>query len=322
MFVVSANHKVSDWQVLARLSERVSEIEARLHGQRPQPIVTVATCSRVELYGDTRDDAPSAEAVVEVLADVLEVPREQLEANLQVATGVDAIEHLHRMTAGLEAIAVGESEVGGQVRRAYTESIQAGRISPRLRRAFDDALRVNRDLRRLEPHQDTNLVALSLDLIPHAERLQKVLVIGTGEFARTVHQRMHQFGVHQHWNHSTSGRRIALPFPHERVDHDDLLHVIGQVDVVIAATGAEAPVVTRAMVDALREAGHAVPVLIDLAVTEDIERSIDEVHPVVRLEQLARQSAGSASDTHAKYVRLRAELLAHRMQVQMAGVAP
>ncbi len=315
MFVVSANHKVSSWDVLARLSERVPDVEARIHADGDVPIVTVATCNRVELYGDSAAHAPSLERVLEILAEVLDTTVSEVAPQVFVATGVDAIEHLHRMTSGLEAIAVGESEVGGQVRKAYTSSIQQGRISPTLRRAFDDALRVNRDLRRLEPHHDTNLVALSLDLIPDADRLSRVLVIGTGEFASIVHQRMHQFGVLEHWNHSTSGRRITLPFPSQRVESHELLDTLGLVDIVIAATGADAPVITREMIEVLQASGRRVPQLVDLAVTQDIDPSIDATHDVVRLEHLAHGAPSSASEAHAKYVRMRAELLAHRIEV-------
>lgn len=318
MYVVSANFKVSPWETLSRLSERVRDVEERIHADGDVPVVTVATCNRVELYGDAASDAPSLARVIEVFSEVLDVPEAQLYEQLFIAQGVDAIEHLHRMTSGLEAIARGESEVGGQVRKAYTNSIQAGRISPRLRRVFDDALRVNRDLRRLEPHEDTNLVALSMELIPDAQQLRKLLVIGTGEFARIVHQRMHQFGVHEQWNYSTSGRRIALPFASNRVDHDDLLEVLGEVDVVMAATGAPSPVITRDMIDLLQAAGRRVPVLVDLAVTQDIDFRIDGTHPVIRLEQLARNAASTPTEQHDKYVRMRAELLAHRMEVSMS----
>ena len=318
MYVVSANFKVSPWETLSRLSERVSLVEQRIHGAGDVPVITVATCNRVELYGDAASDAPSLARVIEVFSEVLDVPESQLYEQLFIAQGVDAIEHLHRMTSGLEAIARGESEVGGQVRKAYTNSIQAGRISPRLRRMFDDALRVNRDLRRLEPHEDTNLVALSMELIPDARQLKRLLVIGTGEFARIVHQRMHQFGVHEQWNYSTSGRRIALPFASHRVDAESLLEALTTVDIVMAATGAPEPVVTKRMIDALAQAGHRVPILVDLAVTQDIDLAIDATHPVIRLEQLARNAASTPSEQHDKYVRMRAELLAHRMEVSMA----
>lgn len=317
MYVVSANFKVSPWETLSRLSERVGIVEQRIHGDGDVPVITVATCNRVELYGDAVSDAPSLARVIEVFAEVLDVPEAQLYEQLFIAQGVDAIEHLHRMTSGLEAIARGESEVGGQVRKAYTNSIQAGRISPRLRRMFDDALRVNRDLRRLEPHEDTNLVALSMELIPDARNFKKLLVIGTGEFARIVHQRMHQFGVHEQWNYSTSGRRVALPFASHRVDAETLLDTLGEVDIVMAATGASEPVITKAMIERLQSAGRHVPVLVDLAVTQDIDFAIDTVHPVVRLEQLARNAASTPSEQHDKYVRMRAELLAHRMEVSM-----
>ncbi len=318
MYVVSANFKVSPWETLSRLSERVGIVEQRIHGTGDVPVVTVATCNRVELYGDAASEAPSLAAVIEVFSEVLDVPQAQLYEQLFVAEGVDAIEHLHRITAGLEAIARGESEVGGQVRKAYTQSIQAGRISPRLRRVFDDALRVNRDLRRLEPHEHTDLVARSMQLIPDADKLQRLLVIGTGEFARIVHQRMHQFGVLEQWNFSTSGRRISLPFSSHRVDPENLLDVLAQVDVVIAATGAARPVITKEMIIGLQSTNQRVPALIDLAVTQDIDLAIDATHPVIRLEQLARNVVDDAFDQHDKYVRMRAELLAHRMNVSQA----
>jgi glutamyl-tRNA reductase len=318
MYVVSANFKRTPWATLSQLAEAVEAVDQLVHAERNFPVVSVATCNRVEWYGDSTDEVDSQQLVIAALTTVLGQPLAQISQQFFVAEGVDAIEHLHRVTAGLEAIARGESEVGGQVRRAYTNAIQANRVSPRLRRMFDDALRVNRDLRRLEPHQDTNLVSLAMDLVVDASVLKKLLVIGTGEFARTVHERMHQFGVHEQWNFSTSGRRIALAFPTHRVDSVNLLEVLAEVDVVIAASGAVAPVVTADMIDVLHREGRSTPILIDLALTQDIEYAIDEMQPVIRLEQLARSVTGTASDQDDKYVRMRAEMLAHRMNVPEA----
>ena len=86
----------------------------------------------------------------------------------------------------------------------------------------------------------------------------------------------------------------------------------------MAATGAAEPVVTKHMIDVLVQAGRTVPVLVDLAVTQDIDFAIDSTHPVIRLEQLARNAASTPSEQHDKYVRMRAELLAHRMEVSMS----
>lgn len=228
-----------------------------------------------------------------------------------VLDGVDAIEHLTRTTCGLEAIAVGEDEVGGQVRRAYSEAIKLQRVTPELRRVFDHALKINRDLRKIDELPDNDLVTLALDDV-HAD-IRSVLVIGTGVYAREVHQILHARGVTEHWNFSTSGRRVTLPFGSHRVTQSTLLDALTKVDLVIGATGASEPVVTAEHVRILQRTGHSVPMLIDLTLTEDIAHDVSALIPVTRLSDIASAHQVSAPLQAESYVRLQSQLLHHRM---------
>ena len=311
MFVVSANFRRTSWQTLARVADSLPALESRLADVH---YVSLSTCNRVELY--VNSGCTSAARVLESMTDVCSMhgkAAESLRSELMVLDGVDAIEHLIRTTCGLEAIAVGEDEVGGQVRRAYSDAIKHRRVTPELRRVFDHALKVNRDLRKIDelPHND--LVSLALDGV--RSDMTSVLVIGTGLYAREVHQILHARGVSNHWNYSTSGRRVALPFSSYKVTPSTLLDALTKVELVIGATGAAEPVVTAEHVRILQRTGHAVPMLIDLTLTEDIAQDVSLLAPVTRLSDIAAAHQVSAPVQAASYVRTQSQLLHHRMTV-------
>jgi glutamyl-tRNA reductase len=284
------------------MAEVLPALESELAGLS---FVSLSTCNRVELYVD------GAEAELRRVTAALERVRPGVNSQLLVADGVSALEHLTRTTCGLEAIAVGEDEVGGQVRRAYNDAIRIGRVSPALRRAFDHALRTNRDLRKIDelPHND--LMSLALEDVK--SNVGSVLVIGTGQYARVVHQLLHARGVHTHWNYSTSGRRISLPFTSERVKDSTLLPTLSKVDLVVGATGAAHPVVTAEHVRILQRTGNSVPLMIDLTLNEDIAHDVSALTPVTRLGDIATAHPVSAPEQAAGYVRTQSQLLHHRM---------
>lgn len=306
MFVVSANFRRASWETLARVAEALPAVEAGLSGAH---FVSLSTCNRVELYVDGSDT--DSTRVVQAIASAIGVSASEMAQDLTVLSGVDAIEHLTRTTCGLEAIAVGEDEVGGQVRRAYNEAIKCERVTPQLRRAFDHALKINRDLRKIDelPHND--LVTLALADV-HAD-IRRVLVIGTGIYARQVHQILHAGGVTDHWNFSTSGRRITLPFAVHRVTQSTLLDALSKVDVVIGSTGAAEPVVNAEHIRILQRTGHEVPMLIDLTLSEDIAHDVSALVKVIRLSDIATAHPVSAPAQAASYVRTQSQLLHHRM---------
>jgi len=309
VFVVSANFRRTSWQTLSRLADALPALEERLTDVH---FVSLSTCNRVELYVNSGCTTP--DRLLSEMAEACSLPSESLpdfRAELMVLDGVDAIEHLTRTTCGLEAIAVGEDEVGGQVRRAYSEAIKLQRVTPELRRVFDHALKINRDLRKIDELPDNDLVTLALDDV-HAD-IRSVLVIGTGVYAREVHQILHARGVTEHWNFSTSGRRVTLPFGSHRVTQSTLLDALTKVDLVIGATGASEPVVTAEHVRILQRTGHSVPMLIDLTLTEDIAHDVSALTPVTRLSDIASAHQVSAPLQAESYVRLQSQLLHHRM---------
>ena len=102
-----------------------------------QEAVLLSTCSRLELYGTAADPARALES-----ARLWFVSRAglEIEPSLVLRGGADALAHLFRVTAGLDSWIIGESEILGQVKRAYETARSAAATGPALNRAFQSAL--------------------------------------------------------------------------------------------------------------------------------------------------------------------------------------
>jgi len=92
-----------------------------------QAAVLVATCNRVEFYLKTRGEAQVLERVLDVLGAGDDV-RDRVRSSSYVLRGEHAIRHLFRVTAGLDSMYVGESEVLGQIKDAYSLACRNGTV--------------------------------------------------------------------------------------------------------------------------------------------------------------------------------------------------
>ena len=102
----------------------------------------LATCNRVEVYADTEGFHAGVEAISDLLSRCSGVPLEELTGHLYVHWEGQAVQHLFRVACGLDSMVIGESQILGQVKRAYGAADQgAGRV---LHELFQKALRVGK----------------------------------------------------------------------------------------------------------------------------------------------------------------------------------
>src|ERR687889_2104498 len=81
--------------------------------------VVLGTCNRVEVYADTEAFHAGVDAVSDLLARLSGVPLDELSQHLYVHWEAQAVLHLFTVAAGLDSMVVGESQILGQLRRAY-----------------------------------------------------------------------------------------------------------------------------------------------------------------------------------------------------------
>lgn len=294
MLVIGLDRRHADLRTIARAGAHPAAIAARLQAAPGvRGVVVLATCARVEAYVDASrfHDAQHAFATAVGRAG-------------HHARGVEALEHLFRVTAGLESAIVGETEVLGQVRRSIREARAAGTTTATLDRAFDTAVRVGRTARALLAGHP-GLAAVALDLAPRGSTAC-VLVIGTGDLARGVVAEARGRGLRV-LVHSPSGR--PAPGADGVVDASGLEDGLVSADLVVSASGRGPRPLQAAVLEAARSRRRRPLLLVDLAGREDIPTLPGWT--VVRLADLARDH--EQAQAAARLVRAEAERAAPRI---------
>lgn len=234
-------------------------------------------------------------------------------------TGPDAVAELFSTAAGLESMVVGEREIAGQLRRAMILAHHEGTLTGPLARLIEHASSTSRLVARSTGLSGTgrSVVAVGLDLaareLPPMERL-RVLVVGTGAYAGATVTALRERGVTDIAVYSRSDRAKAFADGHHLrcVAHADLPGELALADLVVTCRGLGSPVLTRellAPVARLRQpsepalldrhedpASPADPserplVVLDLALTRDVERSVADLPGVLLIDLPAVQAA-------------------------------
>jgi glutamyl-tRNA reductase len=263
-------------------------LQAERHGVGE--LVILCTCHRTEAYFTTSEaGGPNYEAVHGVAA-ILPglLPTDQ--QDLRLLEGLEAIEHLFRVASGLDSQVVGEPQVLGQVRRAYTLAKEVGSTGPALANIFGRAMRLGR---RVRTETDLGRVGQSIGSIAASyldDRFEGLdgrsgAVIGAGEAAEDAAMRLHQRGASLS---IVSRQRASAVRLAELVEGGDfLLAELGEVlakseFAVVAVAGG---IVVRPRHLPERGDGHpfvildlSVPRAVDIDGRTDVElRSLEEI---------------------------------------------
>lgn len=252
--------------------------------------VALATCYRVELYAYLSDGVEEArEELIGVLAGSHGVDRSLLTDHLYVHAGEDVARHLCRVSAGLDSLVLGESEILGQVGDAFSLGRSAGTTGPVLSLLFRTAVASGRRARS-ETEIGANPATASSMALALAEgalgdlRAHRVLVIGAGRIAVQSLKAARGRGVTQAAVANRTRERAAeaaAPFGAVTYGLEQLADALEWADVVVTATSSESPVVSAEAVQAaMSERADRPLVLVDLAVPADVERSAGAVFGV------------------------------------------
>ena len=292
LLVLGLDHRIAPVEMRERLSverEQLPDALAQLSEYVPQSVI-VSTCNRTEVYTYDSDDIDLVGRVGNFLIGYSGVPGAELERHIYQLWEGDCVSHLFRVAGGLESMIVGERQILGQVRAAFSVASQAGYVKNPLTRVFHDALRAGRRV-----HRETNIgqhsrsvsraaVQLARSILDCLDR-RRALVIGAGDAGRMVARALADAGVREiivanrtQWRAEDLARDlggVAVPF-------DEMGSALAEADLVISSTGSPGYVVDKAMVeDAMTARISDAPVmLIDIAVPRDIDPSVADLDNV------------------------------------------
>jgi glutamyl-tRNA reductase len=336
LLCVGASYRTADVGTLERLAIADGALPLVLQRLVDQPYVgeavVLSTCNRVEVYAAVSGFHGGLGDVCNVLAEQSGMSAAELAGHLYVHYDEAAIRHSFRVSAGLDSMVVGEAQILGQLRDAYhaaTESDSAGRL---LHELMQQALRVGK-----RAHAETGIdragqsvVTAALDVAAtHLGDLtgRPALVVGAGAMGALAVATLARAGVGplRITNRSAErADRLAEAYGAATVPFDRLDAALADVDIVVCATAAAEPVLTRDRLAA--RAGSAPFVVLDLAVPRDVEADAATLPGVVVVDidglAASRRAAPAAAETAAVEQIVAAEVDHFLGWLRGADVAP
>ena len=292
---LTADYRTAGFDVLERLATVSADTLARFTRERPdvRGAVLLATCNRFEAYLDTDGDAASIDALIDFATATAGVERDLLAGTATRRAEAEVAGHLFAVSSGLESLVVGEAEIAGQVSRALEAARSVGTTTPALERLFQ---RASRTSSAVQQHTRVgsagrSIVRLALELAGSRFAdwsTTRVLLIGTGTYARATLAALRDHGVEEIAVYSPSGR--ALQFARREgvvaVAREDLPYRLALADLVISCSIAAAPILDAAK---LRRARAVVPeparqLVVDLGMPRNIEPDVAQVQGVELLD--------------------------------------
>jgi glutamyl-tRNA reductase len=290
----------------AGLDRALSALAAR---QIAREAVVVSTCNRAEIYAAADADA-AADVCARFIAEYHAVAWDTVAPHIFVLRGAEAARHLFRVAAGLDSLVVGEPQILGQVKEAFAAATGVKHTGALTTRLFNTAFTVGKRV-RTETGLGEGAVSISYAAIALARKIFRdlkglnVLILGAGEMAELT-------GVHlqaQQVKHITIASRtlstaeaLAAQLGGRAVPWTALSSALTAADIVVTATGATEPVLTKTRIeDAMRPRRGRPLFIIDIALPRDVEAdagsldqvflyNIDDLQAIVQ-ENMARRAA-------------------------------
>ena len=263
--------------------------------------VVISTCNRVEFYLAAEPAAAGFTAVAEYLTARAAAP--DGEHFFQHATA-QSVRHLFRVVSGIDSMVLGETEILGQVKKAYAAAAGAGTTAKHLNKLFQRAFNVAKEVRT-----KTNITRGSVSVGSVAVELAgklfgqlaacKVMILGAGEMSELTAGALQARGVHSIFVANRSFERaelLAAKMGGKAIRFDDWEREIREVDILIGSTAAPHYVLTAAaLAPIMRTRADRTLFCIDLAVPGDIEPAVNDLDGVYRYDMDSLQKIASQS---------------------------
>lgn len=278
-FAVGVSYRKADAGVRGLFSIGPDRYEALLKGAETfglAEILVISTCNRTELYALA--DGPEA-----LLRAVAHVSGQEVHALKQVAfvhQGREAVQHLFKVTAGIDSQLLGDYEIVGQIKAAMRFSKERGGTGSFIERAVNEALRASKAIKN-RTSITKGTVSVSFAAVQYLESVKdvqgkNVLVIGAGKMGRSacLHLVEHLGCRNVTLINRTPERALALAHrPGMKVrPYDELDQALAEAEVIIAATNAPEPIVTTRIVSSTDQQW-----ILDLGMPGNVEPAVGDL---------------------------------------------
>jgi len=285
------NHKTAPVDIRERVAFEPGQICHALKDLVAQPAINeaaiISTCNRTELYCGLENN--DLAMIVNWLRKYHELGERDIQPYVYAHPDHDAVRHLLRVASGLDSMVLGEPQILGQMKDAYSAANEAGTLGGLLDRLFQHTFAVAKQVRT-----DTQIGASPVSIAFAAVSLSKqifsdlsnhtALLIGAGETIELAARHLHESGIGRMIIANRTIERahnLAAEFNSYAISLPDIPGHLAEADIVISSTASPLPILGKGSVEsALKVRKHRPILMIDIAVPRDIESEVGDLDDI------------------------------------------
>ncbi|MFZ1731375.1 MAG: glutamyl-tRNA reductase [Bacteroidota bacterium] len=291
IYAVGVNHHTAPVAIRECLHLTDDEIAAFLRantGVLFKEAGIVSTCNRTELYAVTMDEDTDGERLIAELRKLR--PEEQLlDEHFFRLFSCGAVSHLFKVASAVDSQILGDMQILNQVKQSYEMANAGGAVGNVMSHMFMGALHAGKRVRS-ETGVGIGAVSVSFAAVELARKIfsdlhrKNVLIVGSGETSALAARHLIAKGV-ERMSITNRTYENALPLAEELraqiIRFESFPDVLSEFDIIVAATSATEPVITREMVKlAMRKRQNRPLLILDLAVPRDVDPKVNELDNV------------------------------------------
>jgi glutamyl-tRNA reductase len=301
LIALGINHKSAKLDVREKVAFSPEQLPAALQELIGLPVLKEAallsTCNRTELYLHVNEGEVS-----QILAWLKEHKNLQDEDILDchyIHKNEKAVAHMMKVACGLDSMVLGEPQILGQLKQAFSIARSAGTMGTHLEQLFQHSFSVAKTV-RTETDIGASAVSVAYAAVNLAKQLfstlenTTALFIGAGETIELAAQNFtNQAQINTIFANRTRERasELAEQFNGEAISLSEIPNYLPKADIVISSTASPLPILGKGLVESAIKQRKRKPIfMIDLAVPRDIEAEVRELPDIYLLDVDALQN--------------------------------
>lgn len=293
--VLSISYEKADGETRGKFAffdENIKNFVARIHDENLGDAFVVSTCNRTEIYTTT----PNYLLVAEEYCKTIGVNITDFLQFANILTKEEALTHLFRVAAGLESQIIGDFEIIGQIKKAYSRFKKERQNSnPYLERAINSAIQISKRIKN-ETGISNGAASVSYAAVHYILNNQKriteknILLLGVGEIGQNTVENLvkHVFQPKIKIANRTQEKaeKISEKYNIPHVDYSDFDNELKNTDILIVATGAKKPIINASHFPNGKET-----LIIDLSIPHNVDKNVttNENVTLIDVDELSKQ---------------------------------
>jgi len=293
LILVGVNHKTTPVEIREKLAFTKGKIEESVNHLFNFPDIIehtiLSTCNRVEIYARANSQDSAIKSIKQFICDFHQLSLVELEDHFYSYSNKEAVEHLFRVSSSLDSMILGEAQILGQVKEAYSLARDLRSTGLVLNQLFKKAFSIAKKVRE-ETGIAERSVSISSAAVELAQKIfddlenRTVMLVGTGEMAELAAKHLISYGVKTIYVTSRTYERaanLARMLNGSALDFEAFKNELHRADIVITSTSAPNFIIKKEIVEkAIHERKNKPIFFIDIAVPRDIEPDVNDLENV------------------------------------------